>query len=88
MRKPGGYSIRTDPDPPKGEAYQQEWDTFTCGHCCQVVFVKPQQRPEDLGGFCTCCTKLICSACVGKGCDPLEKKLERWESRRRLFECL
>ena len=78
MRKPGGYSIIIDP----AYARPQEADTFTCQHCQCVVFVKPMCDPADMGGRCTCCDKLICKNCVGKGCDPVEEKLQRLEARR------
>jgi hypothetical protein len=58
-----------------------EADTFTCQHCNRIVAVKPMCRPEDLGGRCTCCGGLICQSCVGKGCDHIEKKLQRIEAR-------
>ena len=80
MRKPGGYSIITDPD----LASPIEHDTFTCVHCNRVVFVKPRCDPADMGGRCACCDGLICKHCVGKGCDPLEKKIERMEAAGRL----
>jgi len=78
MRKPGGYSIITDPAMPRA----QEADTFTCQHCNHVVFVKPMCDPAEMGGRCTCCDGLICKHCVGKGCDPMEEKLRRLEARR------
>lgn len=74
MRNPGGYSIVIEPG-----KRDVEHDTFTCKHCCKVVFVKPMCDPADMGGRCTCCNGLICKHCVGKGCDPLEEKLRRWE---------
>lgn len=80
MRRPGGYSILTDPD-----ASPVERDTFSCQHCNRVVTVQPRCDPADLGGFCTVCAGLICPACSGKGCDPLEKKLERMEHRDRML---
>lgn len=85
MRKPGGYSIILDPNA-KGPL---EEDTFTCRHCSRVVFVKSMCDPADMGGRCTCCDSLICPGCVGKGCDHIEKKLERWEKQgaaRRSYE--
>jgi len=72
MRKPGGYTFLVDGD---GKAHEGE--TFTCKHCQRITRVEARQRPEDLGGFCTLCAGLICSHCVGKGCDPFEAKLER-----------
>jgi hypothetical protein len=77
MRRPGGYSIIVNPEGPPQEA-----DTFTCRHCQRIVFVKPMCDPADMGGRCTCCNGLICPNCVGLGCDPVEKKLQRLEARR------
>ena len=79
MRNPGGAFIIMDPDARQVEQHQ---DTFTCGHCNRVTFVKPRERPEDTGGFCRQCTKLICSGCAGVGsCLPLEENLRRMEAR-------
>jgi hypothetical protein len=75
MRRPGGYAVLTTPDGGKKEA-----DTFTCKHCNRLTHVKPFQDPADLGGLCKCCMGLICSNCVGKPCDVIEKKLERAEA--------
>lgn len=58
-------------------------DTLTCAHCNRLTRIRARERPEDIGGFCTVCAELICAKCVGKGCDPLEKKLERIEARGR-----
>ena len=52
-----GYAIITEPE------RVIERDTFTCGHCGQVVFVKPGADPATLGGWCGGCTKLICPTC-------------------------
>lgn len=76
MRNPGGYFCLTDPE--KGTT---EGDSFTCRHCCRLTFVKPKMSPTDLGGLCRVCDGLICSQCVGKGCDPLEEQLRRMENR-------
>jgi len=65
-----------------------EEDTFACGHCGCIVTVKPMCDPADMGGRCTCCDSLICKHCVDKGCDPMEKKLDRWEARARLLESM
>ncbi len=59
----------------------KEADTFSCKHCGKVVHVKPRMDPADMGGMCGCCGGLICPLCIAEGvCDPLEKKLERWEA--------
>lgn len=76
MRREGGYATITDPEKPLVEI-----STFTCVHCCRITHVKSKQRPEDLGGLCKICMGLICSECVGKGCDPLEEKLRREEAK-------
>jgi hypothetical protein len=93
MRSPGGYACVADPSPgliklddpaARSEPAQQEYDTFSCGHCGNVRHVRVKERPEDIGGLCKQCMKLICPACVDTGrCDPLEKKLERMEKRDR-----
>ena len=57
----------------------EQHSTITCKHCQRIVIVKARQRPEDVGGFCTLCSGLICPNCVGKGCDTFEAKLERLE---------
>lgn len=80
MRNPQGYAVIVDPDEGTREA-----DTFTCAHCQNVVHVKAKASPEELGGQCKLCMGLICSNCVGKGCDPFEKKLERMEERDRVL---
>ena len=79
MFKSGGYAFSFDPI-----GVRQECDTFTCFHCNQVVHVKPKCNPDDLGGMCRLCMKMICPVCVNLGaCDPTEKKLERAEARDR-----
>lgn len=60
-----------------------ELPTFTCGHCQNVRRVQPMCDPADLGGLCKICMRVVCEFCVGKGCDPFEKKLERQEARGR-----
>lgn len=75
MRKPGGYGVTTFDC---GQV--KETDTFTCAHCNRINFVKPKERPEDLGGLCKVCMGLICSACLDLGCTPFEKKLEQQEA--------
>ncbi len=77
MRNPGGYGIERDR---LTGAVLKEEDSFSCSHCCRVVFVKPKEDPATLGGFCGGCSKLICSKCVGHGCDEIERKLAREEA--------
>ena len=71
----------TDPDAPL-----KENDTFTCGHCGRVVFVKPMADPTTYGGWCGGCTTLICPACEAEKirtltCRPIEQWLEAQEAR-------
>lgn len=93
MRNPQGYAVITGVDTqtvnfdrlrcetiPAGTF---EIDTFSCGHCGRVVHVKPRMDPATMGGLCRQCMKFECPACVGKGCTPLEKKLDAMEKRDR-----
>jgi hypothetical protein len=80
-RKPGGYTIITDPD--RGV---REMHSFTCKHCCRVTFVASGCDPAEAGGYCTCCDALICKYCAGHPCDHIEKKLERAERLRELIQ--
>lgn len=102
MRNPGGYGIATAADgEPFALWFDRqrrevthvksgvfETDTFTCFHCHVVTRVKPKMDAADLGGLCKVCMKLICSRCVGKGCDPMEEKLKRSEDRDRFRRSL
>jgi hypothetical protein len=90
MRNPQGYAVWTDPN--LGVA--KERDTFTCSHCNNIVFVKPQASATDMGGWCGMCAKAICKFCVtnsereqGK-CLPFEKKMEAMERRDRLLRAV
>lgn len=77
MRRAGGYACISEPT-----GSQVEMDTFTCGHCNTVVHVKPKASPDDLGGMCRLCMKMVCPKCVDQGiCDPFEAKLQRVEAR-------
>ena len=79
MHRPGGYAISFDLN-----GGRHECDTFTCFHCNKVVKVQPKCNPDDLGGMCRLCMRMICPSCVDVGvCDPIEKKLERMEARDR-----
>ena len=75
MRRAGGYGLAIYDS---GQVVEK--DSYTCSHCNSVKFVEPKQRAEDLGGLCKVCMGLICPACVGKGCTPLEKRLEEQEA--------
>lgn len=73
-----GYGIITDP----ALGQPEEVDSMSCGHCGHVVWMKPFQDGAAMGGHCTCCDKFICLHCVGKGCTPLQQRLENWERAR------
>ena len=74
-----GYVVTVGPDVQNGKVEQ---DLFTCGHCQKVVTFEPGQMPEDAGGMCKQCSRLICKGCYFKqGCDVFEKKLDRMEAR-------
>ena len=76
MRNAGGYACSFDVLGVRHEA-----DTFTCAHCNKIVIVKSGCNPDDLGGICYICTKMVCPICVDAGiCDPLEEKLKRAEA--------
>ena len=74
MRRPQGYACITSPDGVR------ETDTFTCRHCQYITHVKAGAKAEDLGGLCKICMGLICSRCVGGGCNPWEKQMEQQEA--------
>jgi hypothetical protein len=70
------------------DAVEKECDTFTCQHCSRLVKVKPFCSPSDIefGGQCKGCMGLICLRCYDiPGCDHIERKLERAESRKQFF---
>ena len=92
MRNAGGYAFVVNPTPGKikldGGRVEMacegvvEYDTFTCGHCGAVKHVRVKERPEDLGGLCKSCMKLICPSCVNDGrCTPLIKRIEEMEEK-------
>lgn len=86
MRRSRGYSIITDPR----FSRPTEVDTFTCLHCQQVVDKPPYKSATDVGAWCHCCNGPICGTewCLRRGCIPVERWLERQESRRYIRECL
>lgn len=75
MRRAGGYAVWTDENGRRVEA-----DTFSCRHCQRITHVKPKQDPTELGGLCKVCMGLVCSECAGKGCDEVQRKLDRAEA--------
>lgn len=95
MRKPGGYAVLVTPreavvyfdrlQATTVGAGTTEVDTFSCGHCGSAVHVLPRQDPANIGGLCKQCMELTCPRCLGKGCEPLERKLERAEERDRVL---
>jgi hypothetical protein len=79
FRGRGGHAVWTGPHGPV-----VEMDTFTCGHCQRIVFVKPKPA-EPPGGLCHICFHLLCDSCVGLGkCIPFEKQLEEIERKDRI----
>lgn len=98
MRNPTGYSIVTSPDTDHPVA---EYDNTSCGHCQQVIFVKPGsactiylivdpvawQWKEEPGAFCRVCMRPICLACHATGrCRTWERLIERAEARERFLQ--
>jgi hypothetical protein len=82
MERATNYSVITDV-----YGAVQEKDSFTCFHCGTVHFVKPFQKPEEYGGICFVCKQLVCPGCVKLGkCDPLERKLARYENRLKFLK--
>ena len=75
MRRAGGYGLAVYDC---GEVVEK--DSATCNHCNRVFFVGPKEKPEDIGGYCRMCAKLICAVCVDQGCVPFEKRLEQMEA--------
>lgn len=76
MRNPGGYAIIVDPDGPN-----REYDTTTCFHCSRVTHITPKMPPDQMGGLCRLCMKMICPKCVAIGtCDPWEEQMKRAEA--------
>lgn len=78
-----GYAIITDPDAPM----PKEADTFTCGHCQRVVFVKAAADPASYGGWCGGCARLICGPCEAEkvrtlSCRPIERWLAQQEHQQ------
>ncbi len=86
MRNPGGVGTIMDPDV---DQPVQECDSFTCGHCQYVVWVRPTANPADVGGLCKQCMALICPGCVGRMvCVTWEQMLEMQEAKGRTFRSI
>ena len=65
-----------------GDLQTERHSTYTCGHCNKLNIVQAKCRPEDLGGLCKLCMKLICQGCVDIGiCRPFEEALRLNEER-------
>lgn len=99
MRNPHGYGVLVSPvshrvalDHFQCDVVREgttEYDTVSCGHCNCHFHVMPGSRPEDLGGYCRLCCRVICPGCTGKACEPWLKKMEEMERRdyiRRQYE--
>lgn len=52
-----------------------EVDGIQCWHCSSYE----ESTGRDSIARCTCCDKFICHECIGKGCMPLEQRLDAWE---------
>ena len=78
MRMPKGYASLTWP-----EGNIEERDAGSCAHCQAIIHIKPFSSPEDAGGYCRRCDKIVCGRCADKGiCVPWEKMLAKMEARR------
>jgi len=88
-----GFMVITDPS---ARQFTCEIETFTCCHCQQIVDRMPgvvitSDAPDGrraVGAWCTCCDAPMCLRCVGKGCRPIERWLERMETRRNYDEAM
>jgi hypothetical protein len=90
MRNAGGYAFIVNPTPGKirldgGRVDMAcegitEYDSFTCGHCNCVRHVRARERPEDLGGLCKSCMKLICPAASIRAVRRLRSASKKWSS--------
>ena len=96
MRNPQGYLTIVGVGP------QVERDTVTCGHCQQIVVVKPGSAAtvylvpdghghttEEPGACCRVCMRPVCLACHAQGrCMPWERRLARAERRQQLLRAV
>lgn len=93
MRRPQGYLSVVG-------ATTIELDTATCGHCNQIVMVKPgsfattylvadglHPLKEEPGAMCKVCMRAVCLSCHAVGrCTPLERRIEQMEARGRFLQ--
>jgi hypothetical protein len=96
MRRPQGYITITS------DAPLIERDSATCGHCGQIVLVKPNTAStvylipqflgpdrEEPGACCRVCMRAVCLTCHADGrCLPLERRLEQIEARGRFLAAI
>lgn len=95
MRRPQGFAVTSDPG---SDRPLREEDTITCGHCQQLVFIRPGTGAtvyrifdeilwrwiEVPGAFCRTCMRAVCLTCHARGgCLPWEKMIERMEAKDR-----
>ena len=91
MRKARGFGIIKDPS----FSCDVEVETATCCHCQWTRDRVPYKGMADddkngrpIGAWCTCCDAYMCLRCVGKPCTPIERWLERQETRRNYDEVM
>lgn len=95
MRRPQGYASVVG-------LTTIERDTITCGHCNQIVLVKPGTfattyfvpdglgpLKEEPGALCKVCMRAVCLTCHAHGrCTPLEARIEQMEARGRFLQAV
>lgn len=62
-----------------------EADTAQCGHCNKIIHIPTRAHPNFFS-MCRTCMRTVCERCSGLSCDPIEKKIERWEERDRTLK--
>lgn len=80
MLKSGGTATITEAD----GTVSRKNDTFSCGHCNQIVLVPPGTVSLTVGGTCRACMHHICDGCIEEmertlRCVPLEERLRQME---------
>ena len=101
MLKPQGYvTIVGDFKLPDNKPIER--DTITCGHCQQLVFVKPGTvstvylipqvngpDKEESGAGCFVCGRKVCLRCHADGrCRVWERQIEEMEQRGRFLHAV